>query len=165
MIAKRFPKLASAQSAFRYWVNQGQVAALEDPPTSELHIFVDGSWSMRSLRGGASALLRQGREKTPLSRAALHLRSASAQEAEEVALLLGLLLLRPGEAAVVHTDLEALPLMWYGHLPASPRVQAAQALAKALGLRVQLHLIKSRENPTHDEANRAAKGALAVDLS
>lgn len=165
MIAERFPKRASAQSAFRYWVNQGQVAILEDPPASELHVFVDGSFSVQKLKGGASALLHRESKKTPLARAALQIRSASAREAEELALLLGLLLLRPGEKAVVHTDLEALPLMWHGQLPASPRVQAARALAEALGLEVRLQLIKSRRNPVHKEANGAAKGLLAVDLS
>lgn len=125
------------------------------PPGGRL-VRIDGS--LKEGRASSSAVVLSQGDGPPLAQGEVYLRhGTSSVEAEMRALVLGLLLLRPGDEAVVWSDLEALERYWYAKEP-PPLVAAAKALAAALGLKVHVKKVpRAQVQQAHQGAAQARR--------
>lgn len=154
-----------AREYFRQMRERGLVQALDErgnplgaprrpaPPQGKI-LRIDGSLKGTRETSSAVVLPREGR--APVAQGEIYLQGGSSStDAEMRALVLGLLLMSPGDEVEVRTDLEMLERHWKaGGGP--PLIQAAKALAEALGLRVTIRKVPRTEVRTaHERANRA----------
>lgn len=125
-------------------------------PKGEQVVRIDGS--LKGSRATSSAVILSRNGGIPIAQGEIYLRHGnSSTEAEMRALLLGLLLLEPGQRATVWCDLEMLERHWQkGDGP--PLLRAAKVLAEALGLEVVVKKVpRSVVQPAHEGAAQARR--------
>lgn len=151
---------AEARRFFQRAKERGEVCVLG--PKGEVRVLgpklvrIDGS--LKEGQASSSAVILSQGDGPPLAQGEVYLRhGATSVEAEMRALVLGLLLLRPGDEAVVWSDLEALERYWYAKEP-PPLVAAAKALAAALGLKVHVKKVpRAQVRQAHQGAAQARR--------
>lgn len=161
--AKEYFRAAKERGEVQVLGEGGRPLQEKGPSKGERVVRIDGS--LKGSRATSSAVILSGAGGTPIAQGEIYLRHAdSSTEAEMRALLLGLLLLEPGEKATVWCDLEMLERHWRrGDGP--PLLRAAKALAEALGLEVTVKKVpRSAVQAAHEGAAQARReGEDAMD--